>query len=186
MEDSKIIALFFERNEDAIRHARDKYGKYCLTIAFNILKNREDSEEVLSDVLFKAWNSIPPAHPNRLSVYLGKAVRNTALNKYESINAKKRGSGEIPVIADELCEIIPSSSSTEDILDEKTFTELINRFLEKCSKEARIIFVKRYWYLMPIKEICKELGIGESKTKMILMRTRNELKGFLETEGFLV
>lgn len=45
MEDSKIVELYWERNEDAINQTSIKYGKYCSKIAFNILFNEEDSKD---------------------------------------------------------------------------------------------------------------------------------------------
>ena len=49
MEDQGIIALFFKRSEQAIEETDKKYGGYCYNIAYNILSNREDSEESVSD-----------------------------------------------------------------------------------------------------------------------------------------
>ena len=46
MEDIHIINLFLERSEDAIRQVEVKYEKFCFKIAWNILYNTEDSEEV--------------------------------------------------------------------------------------------------------------------------------------------
>lgn len=49
MDDARILALFWERSEVAITETAWKYGKYCRKIAVNILQNREDSEECVSD-----------------------------------------------------------------------------------------------------------------------------------------
>lgn len=40
MEDSQIVDLYWERNEQAIRAAASKYGDYCYSIAYNILRSR--------------------------------------------------------------------------------------------------------------------------------------------------
>lgn len=53
MEDLQIIELYFERNENAIKETDAKYGKLCFRVANNILKNNEDSEECVSDLLLK-------------------------------------------------------------------------------------------------------------------------------------
>ena len=49
MEDTAIIDLYFAREERAIGETGKKYGSYCRTIAFNILRSREDAEECVSD-----------------------------------------------------------------------------------------------------------------------------------------
>ena len=49
MEDNKIIELFLARNEDAIRHTADTYGRRLFPLADNILKNGQDAEESVND-----------------------------------------------------------------------------------------------------------------------------------------
>lgn len=45
MEDSRIIELFFARDEKAISETHSKYGRYCYSIAYNILAVNEDCED---------------------------------------------------------------------------------------------------------------------------------------------
>ena len=49
MEDEKIIDLYWNRDQGAIRHTAEKYGSYCGRIAKNILLNKEDCEECVND-----------------------------------------------------------------------------------------------------------------------------------------
>ena len=49
MDDLRIIELYFERDEQAIKETDAKYGKLCHSIAYNILNNHEDSEECVND-----------------------------------------------------------------------------------------------------------------------------------------
>lgn len=60
MTDADIIRLYFERSERAIEETDRAYGDYCRYIANNILKNREDSEEIINDTYLGVWESIPP------------------------------------------------------------------------------------------------------------------------------
>jgi len=60
MDDMEIIDQFLARSESAINAISDKYSKYCRTIAFNILGNAEDTEEILNDTYHRVWNAIPP------------------------------------------------------------------------------------------------------------------------------
>ena len=54
MEDKKIVDLYWLRSESAISETKTKYGKYCHTIAHNILCNIEDSEECVNDTYLRA------------------------------------------------------------------------------------------------------------------------------------
>ena len=49
MEDKQIVQLYLNRDETAIAHTTQKYGKYCNSIARNILGNNEDAEECVND-----------------------------------------------------------------------------------------------------------------------------------------
>lgn len=84
MDDSKLLALFWNRDENAICEVDVKYGSYCRKIAMNILTSPEDAEECVSDTWLKAWESIPPEMPKKLKAWLGKVVRNTALTNAET------------------------------------------------------------------------------------------------------
>lgn len=186
MEDNKIIDLYWERSESAIGETAKKYSRYCHTISYNILHNSEDAEECVNDTYMGAWKSMPPKHPNCLATFLGKITRNLSLDRFKRQTAEKRGSGEAEISLSELDNVIPSASSVEQAIDEKELTELINRFLGKLPKMKRIMFVQRYWYFMPVKEIAEHTKTGESQVKTTLFRVRNELKKYLESEGVLI
>ena len=188
MDDVQILDLYWERSEDAIKETENQYGKYCYFIAYSILQNAEDSEECVNDTYMKAWEVIPPQRPNRLSTFLGKITRNLALNRHIFYSAEKRGGKNVFLAMEELQICVPnhSSESEEKITDDLTLTDALNRFLASLKPERRMIFVQRYWYFSSVKEIAADFGIGESKVKMSLLRTRKELGAFLEKEGVLL
>lgn len=186
LEDNKIVDLYWERKESAINETANKYFKYCYSISFNILHNSEDAEECVNDTFFSAWKTIPPNRPSCLAVFLGKITRNHSLDKYKKHTAKKRGFGQIELALFELNECVPSKSNVEQEIEEKALVELLNSFLENLPKQKRIMFIQRYWYLMPISAIAECSNESESKVKSTLFRTRNLLKAFLEKEGIKV
>lgn len=186
MDDRQIIDLYWERSEAAISETASKYGRYCYTIAFNILHSNEDSEECVNDTYMKAWCAMPPQHPNRLSTFLGKIARNLSLNRYEKFNAEKRGFGQVPLALDELQEAVPAAGSVAQVVEDAALAEIFNCFLAALPTDTRKIFMRRYWYLSSIKEIAADYGYSESKTKMTLLRARNALKQVLEKEDIVL
>lgn len=118
-----------------------------------------------------------------MQTFLGKITRNLSLNKYEKQSAEKRGSGQIPLILDELTECIPADRNSETLVEDMVIKETLDRFLENLSADARKIFVRRYWYMSSVKEIAEEYGLSESKVTVTLFRTRQKLKTVLEKEG---
>ena len=186
MDDRQIIALYNERSEAALSETATKYGKYCRTIAYNILLNEEDSEECVNDTWLRAWEAIPPQCPERLSAFLGKITRNLALNRYKHNNREKRGGGQTLLVLEELAECVSGADSTEEAAAEALLVDVLNRFLEGLPAEKRKIFMRRYWYMSSVKEIAEDFGLSESKVKMTLLRLRNKLKQTLEKEGIIV
>lgn len=181
MEDSRIIDLYFKRSEEAVRESQTKYGKQCDIIAYNILRSREESEECVNDTWFRAWNSIPPQKPNRLSVFLGRITRNLAIDRYRSQRREKRGGGEIAVCLDELAECV---GYEETFPEGPSLRDALKQFLCEQTPQAKEIFMLRYWYIFGVKDIAERLKISEGAVKMSLHRTRTALRIFLENEGF--
>ena len=181
MDDKQIVDLYFERSECAIRETQKKYGRYCYTVAYNILRDHFDSEECVNDTYLNAWNAMPPQRPLRLSSFLARITRNLALNRYESRGAKKRGGHVTEAALDELAECI--SDGVGDPASEIVLREAINRFLRSQPKETRIVFLQRYWFFRSIKEIAADADMSENAVKVMLHRVRERFKAHLEKEG---
>ncbi|MGN1423226.1 MAG: RNA polymerase sigma factor [Oscillospiraceae bacterium] len=187
MNDEQIVELYFARSERAISETDIKFGRYCITIAYNILRNNEDSEVCKNDTYMKAWNAIPPKKPDNLRAFLGRIARNLALNMYEHMHRKKRDVNSTEAILDELSECIPDpNSNAERISESMELRDSINAFLGTLSEDNRKIFVRRYWYASSVEDIARDYGFSLSKVKTSLMRTRNNLKKHLESEGIVV
>ena len=184
MTDCEIIKLYFDRSERAIDETDKAYGKYCRYVSFEILRNAEDSEEIVNSTYLKTWESIPPKNPPSLKNFLGKIVRSLSINRLEYNSAQKRGGGQIDAVLEELQGCIPSRNDENE--DSELIRKVINSFLRSLPDEKRKIFVRRYWYMSPISDIAADFGMSEGKVKMILMRSRQDLKKLLEKEGVTV
>ncbi|MBE6117383.1 MAG: sigma-70 family RNA polymerase sigma factor [Solobacterium sp.] len=186
MEDKEIVSLYLARDEDAIVQTDLKYGAYCRTIAFRILRDAEDVKECISDTWLKLWNSIPPVIPASLKHYAAKIIRNAAFDRYEADHTQKRGNGEIPVILDELAECIPSSVSVEEEVAEHELRRVINLFLRDEKERERNLFIRRYFHSETIEEIAVVYGMRKDAVASSLYRMRGRLKVYLENEGYSV
>ena len=183
MEDSKIIDLYFERNEAAITETDQKYGAYCRSIAWNILQNHEDSEECVSDTWLRAWNAMPPQRPRVLRQFLAKITRNLSLDRFRADHAHKRGSGEVPLALEELKECVGSGNPATDA-ERKLLEELIGQFLQQLSQRDRGVFLRRYFYMESHKDIAARYGMKETNVRLCLSRTRQRLREYLRKEDF--
>lgn len=185
MEDSRIVELYWIRSESAIKETSSKYGKYCYTIAYNILSNEQDAEESVNDTYMGAWNSIPPHRPSVLSTFLGKITRRISINRWKERSRDKRGGNAVTLALDELEDCVPSSADTEGLLEIKELSSAINSFLSTLTETERDVFVCRYWLLASVEEISMRFDFSQSKIKSMLYRTRKKLNAFLVKEGLI-
>lgn len=181
MEDNKIIDLFWTRDQMAIEETGIKYGSRLQRLATKILYSREDAEESVNDTYLAAWNTIPPQRPVHFFAFLAKICRFAAYGKLDRKTAQKR-QAEVVELTNELETCIPDSAA-QAAFDSRELGELLNIFLGTLTEEKRLIFMRRYWFEDSVKDISKRYGIGESKVKTTLLRTRTSLRNFLAKEG---
>ena len=182
MDDKAIIELYFARNEQAIEETRLKYGRLINSVAFDILRLSEDTEECENDTYFRTWRSIPPTIPTFFSAFLCKIARNLAINRLRE--GKRNLNMWSDVIFDEIANSLPSTEG--DITDDIVLRDALNDFLESLGKTKRLIFMKRYFYMREIKVIAKETGVSVASVKTTLFRLRAELREFIESRGIVI
>lgn len=185
MDDAKIVSLYWERDEAAIRETEMKYGNYLHKIAFNILNNTEDSLESVNDTYLAAWNSMPPHRPSVLSAYLAKLARRISIDLFRYRTRDKRMGSEYALSLTELEDCLSEGDTTEETVNGKLLADAIGIYLRLLPETTRRAFLGRYYFLDPVKEVAGYCGMSESKCKSLLYRTRLGLKDYLQKEGYL-
>jgi len=186
LDDSKILEMFYKRQEAAIDETRRKYGTHLYRTAMNILHSKEDAEECVNDTLLKAWESIPPVRPIYFGAYLVKITRNLSLHRWEARGAAKRGGGKVNLLLSELEESIPSSGGPEEAYESELISAAIRNCLSDMKQTARVAFILRYFHGESIQAISQRFQMSESKVKSILFRARKKLNAYLEKEGVML
>ncbi len=181
MEDERIVQLFLRRDENALVATQEKYGRKLLSISHSVLKNIQDSEEVVNDTYGKVWNSVPPAKPVYLFAFLARIAKNLAINLYNKNKTAKRNA-----ILQELTEVIPSRTGVYEDASLSDLTRLIDGWLDTLEKKERVLFVKRYWFGDSIKSLAAIFGERENHIAVKLHRLRRKLRTLLESEGICI
>ena len=183
-DDSKILELFWKRDESALSAVSKKYGRYCKSVARNIIGNEQAAEEIVNDTLMELWEVIPPNSPKHLGAFVCEVTRNNALDAVREMKAQKRGSGELNMVLDELFDVA-SDYSVERIAEQHELLELVNKFLGKLPDRKRKVFVLRYWYCYSTSEISQIVGMSEANVYNVLKRVRKSLLEYLEKRSEL-
>ena len=184
MEDERIVALYWERSEEAIRQTQSKYDNYCMGIAGRILSNHEDARECVNDTYLAAWDAIPPQRPAVLSTFLGKLTRRISIDCWRALTADKRGGSAVTVALEELEACIPGGTDPVKEVEAKELARAISGFLRTLPYIQRKVFLMRYFEMADLTQIQEEFQISNSKAKSMLHRTRRKLKTYLQEEGY--
>lgn len=186
MNDTQIIDLYFSRCESAITETARKYGAYLNQIAYNILRSREDTEEIVEDTYFTAWNLIPPSRPQVLKHFLSRITRNLSFSRLDYLTAGKRDRHMV-ILMSELEDCIPDCrGSVEEAWEINQIGLSLNRFLDKLEQTDCCIFLCRYYYNLSIAEIGEKYGLSQRRVKYRLSVLRKQLRRHLEKEGVVI
>ena len=184
IDDIRIIELYFERNEQAIKETDIKYGKLCHKLSYNVLNNRQDSEECVNTTYLEVWNRSPPTRPAKFKAYISIIVRDISIDKLRHLTAKKR-SADMVMALDELADVLPDERYAPGRNDEE-IGKSISIFLYKQKEEIRRVFLLKYFYFESNIAIAERCGFTERKVTNMLARTRNKLKKYLIEEGIYI
>ena len=182
MNDAGIIALYWQRSERAIPETENAYGRYCHTVAYNLLRNAEDAEESVNDTWLAAWNAMPPHRPSCLKMFLAKLTRRISVSRLRHSTAAKRGGGEVELALDELAECVSTPGGVEQELEARELEQAISRFVRSLPETERTLFIGRYWLVYPVNELARRLGLKPGTARSALSRTRKSLREFLSKE----
>lgn len=175
MEDTKIVALFWQRDERAITEFDKSHKRLCISTAKEITGDAADAEECYNDTCLAMWNSIPPQKPQSLSAYALRICRNFALN---CVKAKKRQKRSAVLVELDEC-----ASDTISEMQPQEIGRALDAFMETLPKYEVVIFMRRYYCSEPVKDIAAELGMKENQISKILAKLRRNLKKHLDERG---
>ena len=186
MDDSAIVDLYLARDETAVSHTAEKYGRKLRRIAENITADAPTAEECENDAYLEAWNRIPPHEPRTyLFAFLGRIVRHLAVDAVRRSAAGKR-SALFCELTKEMEECLPGEGGVEERADAAALLRVIDAFLARRTEEQRTMFVRRYWYCDTISEISRRCRCTPGKVKTALFRMRESLREELEKEGYRI
>ena len=186
MDDDKIVALYWERNEKAIEETDIKYNKYLFSIAYNVVHDRLDCEECLNDTYIGAWNAMPPSKPNMLKAFLTTITRRIAIKRYHSNLKQSVIPSEMTVSLSELENFLADDGDVDSEFDFERLGHVISNFVRSLSERRQFIFMTRYYVADPIDTIARDLGLSRSMVNKELAAIRSALKEKLESEGYSI
>ena len=183
LDDGQILEMYFARHESAIKETDKKYGRYLYAIAYNILKNREDSEECVNDVYMKAWRAIPPEKPRIFRAFLVKILRGVALDRRAAARSQKRIPSDKTDPLSDFEGVLSDCSTPDEEAEAREIGRMLSAYLRVATDRKMYIFMSRYYFFTPIAQIARKLGCSESTVHKEIASIKRELREKLEKEG---
>ena len=184
--DEEIVSEYWARDQQAIEDTSARFGETVYRVCRRILRDPQTAKECVNDVYLKAWSSIPPNRPNDLAAYLSVIARSTAVDRLRLETRGKRVKDGLSASLDDFQDLLSSDDDVADELEAKELSHALERFLRGVSRRERTVFIKRFYFACTVSEIVSETGIPRSVVYKTLKRLKQELKTFLEQEGYRV
>jgi RNA polymerase sigma-70 factor, ECF subfamily len=159
---------------DALVHA---HGRFILNIAYSVLRNSEDAEDVVQETYFKAFRSGNLDRIDHMRAWLGRIAWRLALNRIR----RRRSGNHQDIQSDDLLRTMPSlETGAEELLIRKERESLLERVLLSLPRDLRETFVLLTAEEMTSRDAAIILEIPESSVRNRLFRARTLLKEKLQ------
>ena len=169
--DHEIIKEVKAGNIPAYTILLDRYKSMVFTLAYNILQNKEDAEELAQDVFVKVFNALPSFKGDSLfSTWLYRIVINASINKKKLRNIK------LVTDADRLYEDIHDDfNSLINQQERNDRKRIVQSAIKSLKDDERLCITLFYIHELSITEINELTGISVSNIKILLHRGRKSL-----------
>ena len=175
MQPEELKKLVKKNDDDSRRQLFEAYYKKTYAVAYNILRNRENAEDITQDAFIKAFQNISQLHDEtKFGAWLAVITSNLARNylkREKRIDYTDR-------------EIINDGASEADYTEESALRSLeverIRKAIKKLPPDHYQVVVLQYYYDLRVEEIAKLLKLSPGTVKSRLYRARQRLAGELE------
>lgn len=185
MEDSDLAAVALVRagDSDGFRILVDRYSRSVFRLAYRMMGNEFDAEDVVQETFLRAFKQIDHYESrSSFSTWLYRIAANYSL---DLLRARKRQHERQTSAVDpdglDLLDVIPADLPSQDRVH---YSNQMKRHLKDAmdalSEQERTAFVLRHFEGLSIEEIGTVLKIGTSATKNSIFRAVRKLRGALE------
>lgn len=184
LSDQEIVDLYWQRNENAIVETDLKYHGFLMNVAQMILHNWHDSDECLNDTYLRTWNAIPPTRPNVLQAFLASIMRRCAIDLYRKNTSSSKIPQGLAISFEDVSDVFADNGADYSIESSRQLASTINQYLAELPGRTRHVFISRYYFAMPIKQIARQLDCSVATVHREIAYIKQTLAEFLKQEGY--
>lgn len=174
----KIVILKLQnKNTEAFAKVYDAYMEKIYRFIFFKISNKQEAEDMTSEVFLKAWEYILEGKDIiSLRSFLYAVARNKVIDLY-----RKRGKNNIINLV-EIEQIKDNSADPNKLIDNEMNRKNIFAFLDKLKSEYKEVLLLRYVEDFSISEISEILGKNKGNIRVLVHRALEALREVMEAE----
>lgn len=175
MEEIEIVRELKQGNQQVFNYVVDLYSTMVYSICFNLVKNREDAEDITQEVFATLWLSI--------DFFKGESLLKTwlyriAINKSHELTrrkSRKKRSGKMIQIDNEITPLKSDQQTPLEELEYKEFELIFQKSLKKMPEKQQLAFMLNRLEGMSYQEIASEMKTSHSAVESLLFRAKKNL-----------
>ena len=162
MTQEELLPLLLKKDDRSFKILYDNYSKSLYGIIFNLIKDKEEAEDVLQEVFVKIWKNIDTYNTSkgRLYTWMLNIARNTSIDKLRS---KNFNNSQKNLSADNFVHLLDDNAKTINKIDAIGIKEFIKKLKPKCIQLIDLLFFKGYTQQEASEEL--EIPLGTVKTQ---------------------
>jgi len=174
MTQEELLPQIYKKDDKAFTLLYDMYAKSLYGIIYNLIKDREEAEDVLQETFVKIWKNMDSYNESkgRFFTWILNIARNTAIDKLRS---KNFNNNQKNLSSDNFVHILDDSSKTNNKIDTIGIQEFVKKLKPKCIQLIDLLFFKGYTQQEASEEL--EIPVGTVKTQN--RNCINELRNLL-------
>jgi RNA polymerase sigma-70 factor (ECF subfamily) len=175
MTQEELLPLLLRKEERAFTQLYDMYSKSLFSIITNLIKDREEAEDVLQEVFVKIWKNIDTYNQSkgRLYTWMLNITRNTAIDKLRS---KGYNNSQKNLSSDNFVHLLDDSNKLTNKIDSIGLRDFVNKLKPKCIQLIDLLFFKGFTQQEASDELAIPLGTVKTQNRMCMNDLRNFLK----------
>ncbi len=175
MTQEEILPLLLRKEEKAFTMLYDMYSKSLFAVICNLIKDREEAEDVLQESFVKIWKNIETYNQSkgRLYTWMLNITRNTAIDKLRS---KGFNNSQKNLSSDNFVHLVEDSNKLTNRIDSIGLREFVKKLKPKCIQLIDLLFFKGFTQQEASEELEIPLGTVKTQNRMCMNDLRNFLK----------
>ncbi len=175
MTQEELLPLVLKKDDKAFTILYDMYSKNLYGVIYNLIKDKEEAEDVLQEVFVKIWKNIETYNETkgRFFTWILNIARNTTIDKLRS---KGFNNSQKNLSSDNFVHLLDDSNKLTNMIDTIGIQEFVKKLKPKCIQIIDLLFFKGYTQQEASDEL--EIPLGTVKTQN--RNCINDLRNFLQ------